>query len=188
MRDLVVVIPQFTPSHIFCYTLQCPNKGCKQHSQLSDSGAGAFQHAAFCMVRISQIFSSYPAVIILPLQGKRIQSHRSFTTLYMPFGLSCKTWQNWPTRLLLLALLLQQPNGLWWFTCQWKWGQVYLSAAGNDGVGPHAAWKSHLTLKDFHVWLNTQTITFFNLYWFFIWHLGARGPHIAEVKNAPFVF
>lgn len=70
MTDILLVIPQLTPSHIFCYTLQCPNKGCKQHSQLSDSGAGAFQHAAFCMVRISQIFSSYPAIVILPCRVK----------------------------------------------------------------------------------------------------------------------
>lgn len=106
MTGIVVLISQFTPSQCFCYTLKCPNKGCKQHSHLSDSRAGAIQHTAFCMLRLSQIFSSYPPVIILPLQGKRIQSHRSFTTLYKPLGLRRKTWQNWHTQILFLPLLL----------------------------------------------------------------------------------
>lgn len=36
MTDTVVLRSHFTPSQAFCYMSRCPNKGCKQRSQLSD--------------------------------------------------------------------------------------------------------------------------------------------------------
>lgn len=173
VTDIVVLMSQFTHSH------PAVSKE-RQQTALPkfwlDPGAGALQRSAFCMLRISQIFSSYPPLIILHLQGKRIQSEGLSLKLHMWPSLRCKPWQNWSTRVLFspqithIVVHLSTPvrSGFCFCLLQGRMGERQCRVCWQELV---LLW--NLTL-DFHVWLNTQTIKLFTwVYFFCSWHLCA---------------
>lgn len=129
MTHIAVLISQFTPSQPFCFTLQCPNKGCKQHSQHSDLILEQ-EPSSELYFACSEWARASPVTFLSSFWACRVKRYTLIglsLMLCIWLSLRWKTWQNWPTWVLFSPPLTQQPNGLLWFTCPCHWGQVSVS-------------------------------------------------------------